>query len=248
MVLRRHWCGLTIEEFWFDEKAYRASNADIICLRSHEPVRDFDCMIPERTLFIDLSKPIEEIFRDLKPRDRNYIRSLEKQITVTKADSAEERDTFYRYYRPFAEERKIAVVDPSEEAELELFFARNAIGEIVHVSAYLPHGPSGIYRSRYSVAVQKSHSNILIVWYALREAYSRGFKFFDMGGIPLRPRKRSELEGIYVFKTRFGGKEKDIFLYLKSNRMVLKIALKTIGRMLHYRVLYSIIVQRLMTH
>jgi hypothetical protein len=239
MVLRRTWHGLTIEEFWFDEERYRAPRATIALLRTSTPCTLSDCVVPEKTLYLDLDRSADAIFEGFQPRAKHSIRNSEKTATIIRASSREDRELFYNEYRLFAQRKKLLLPAAAEETELDIFLARNGKGELVHAVACAPFPHSGLYRYRYSVSIQKSQANAGCLWQAILYAKNNGFAIFDFGGIPSGKTISPKMQSICFFKTQFGGREVDTYLFARANSGPIKIALKVLGRMLRKESVFS---------
>ena len=247
MILKRRLLGIDVEEYWFDHERYRRSTASVVCLRTAAPEPLYDCLLPEKTLAVDLSRTEEELLRNVYPRFRSYVRNLDGTYLLRTANTAADRDLFFTHYLPFARERRIPVPDPGEEGSLEIYLAFGASGGLLQGTAFLPLHEAGVYRYRYGVTIERTHANVLIFWQALCAARKRGYRWFDLGGFAEKPGKGSALTGINEFKSRFGGAERDIYFYIRSPRQPLRMMLRLFGRLLANKAIYRLAARRL-TH
>lgn len=243
MMLKRNLLFWRFEEYWFDEASYRASNADIVALRTHSLVEGSDCSIPEQTLLVPLQPSIEAIVERFATRARTSIRQASKSIRVDLATSPQDRELFYAAYRPFAAEKGLLIPEAAEEAELEILMARNLDGELLQAGAFLPAKSAGIYRYRYGVYLRKSQANAILMQAAILRAKTLGFMHFDLGGITADAKPGSKDAGINFFKSQFGGFVTDSTLYLRGTRLSTKlvlIILRLSGIAKHYHHLSAI--------
>lgn len=239
MVLKRKFFGLSLEEFWFDEAGYRTSKASIVLLRTNSSCALKDCMVPEKTLYVDLDRNLDDIWSGFSQRAKHSITSCGKTAQITRAVTPQERELFYREYGLFAGRKGLLSPEAAEEQELDIFFARDGSGSLLHAVACVPFSSIGLYRYRYSVSMQKSQANAGCLWQAIRFAKESGFHVFDLGGIPADPAAPSALHGIHFFKSQFGGKPADTFLYLRANAIFIKAGLMLLGGQLRNEGFFS---------
>jgi len=218
MRLKRNLFLWRLEEYWFDEKGYLESTADIVALRTHGEVQKFDCCLEERTRLIDLKLDEHEIEKKFSSSLRYGIRQAKKTYTLFKATTLDDRNRFYEAYLPFARERGLLVPKPDEENDLEIFLATDHSNTLVQGSAFLFVPSAKIYRYRYGVTLQKSEANKAILSEAIVAAKNLGCEWFDLGGISPNAQVGSKSAGINSFKNLFGGAEKESHLYIKSKR------------------------------
>lgn len=230
MMLKRNLFIWRCEEYWFDEAAYLASTADIVALRMHAQTVHFDCRLPERTRVISLLKTEDEIAKDFSDSIRYGIRQAHKSGNLYLAESDEDRRAFYQAYLPFAEANGLLRPNPKEEKDLEIFLVKDAAGNLVQASAFLPLAKASIYRYRYGVSLKKSEANKAILFAAMRHAKSLGYQWFDLGGVTNPVSPGSKAERINFFKSQFGGEEIASQLYIKSNVGYLKIVLRILEK------------------
>lgn len=230
MILKRNLFLWRFEEYWFDEKAYLESKADIVALRIHTKISQFDGRMPEKTNVISLLKTEDEIEKGFSASIRYGIRQAQKTNTFFLAESEEDRNFFYQAYIPFAKANGLLIPNPSEEKDLEIFLAKDTAGNVVQGSAFLPLAKASVYRYRYGVSLKKTEANKAILLIAMRHAKVLGYEWFDLGGITTHVSPGSKAEGINFFKRAFGGKEIESQLYLKSNVWYFKIFLRFLER------------------
>lgn len=229
MVLSRRVFGLRYEGHFFDEEAWRASAADIAALRTHGSAEGWQCRLPERTLVVSLTPSEEDVLAGFAARARASVRSAARTVSITWAETPEERAAFYRAYGDFAARRGLLAPDPAEETGLDLLLARDRDGALLQAAAFLPARGVGIYRYRYGVALRKSQANAGILFEAMRRAKSLGFPLFDLGGITPGARPGSHEAGITFFKSQFGGREVEGTLYLRGRTASLRAALRLLS-------------------
>jgi hypothetical protein len=226
MIMRRRLLGLRLEQFWFDPEGYLASRAHVAGLRTLDPCDAYALKVPEPTLWIDLRAGEEAIFEGIHKRVRGYIRSGADRWRISRAVTPVERAEFYAAYGRFARERSLQAPDPSEEEALRIYLARDAEGNLVHGCAFLAFPAAGLFRYRYGVRVRESHAHPSIFWQAMRDARAEGFSHFDLGGVSGGETGDPHMSGIDRFKSQFGGRPAQGWLYLRSRNPLIHLALK----------------------
>ena len=233
MIMRRRLFGLRLEQYWFDPEGYRNSRAQLAALRTTEVFPEYALRIPEKTLWVDLRAPREEILAGFHKRTREYIRSGQNRYTVARAESDGERRLFYDHYARFARERRLPLPDPAEEGELQVYLARDGQGELLHGCAFLAFAKPGIFRYRYGVRIKDSHAHPSLFWRAICDSRDMGFRHFDLGGVSGGQSGDPHMAGIDRFKHQFGGKPVEGWLYIRSPLFILNWGLRCLGPLLH---------------
>jgi FemAB family len=226
MVLERRVFGIDLEEYWFDPEAYLASKAPVVLLRTFERVTRYDAFVPEKTIHVDLSQTREALLSSFDSRAKHSITKMLRQARIERLESAADRTVFFRKYSQFAAENNLLVPDASEEKELDIFTALDPSGALLHAAAFMPIAKENIYRYRYSVHFAKSQANAALLWHAMLFAKEKGFVRFDLGGVPRSPKASKKLSSILFFKSQFGGRPVDGFLYVRSNVAALSALLR----------------------
>jgi hypothetical protein len=231
MKLSRKYFGLRLEEYWFDDAGYHASRAPLKALRTDHFIAGQDCMLPEKTLLIQLDRDERALQDAMAARTRHSIAWCERGVRAKLASNSDERSLFYRAYDDFARSRRLLRPDAAEELCLDIFLAFSPSNELLHAAAFIPFPQASRYRYRYSVSLQKSQANAYLIWKAIQHAKAAGFAQFDLGGIPATA-AAGPLKGIFDFKAQFGGNSADGYLFLRGNNGFLRILLKSVAPIL----------------
>jgi len=159
------------------------------------------------TFQIDLRRPVDIIWKNLNKKTRNAIRkAVKKGVSVRKVDAV----NFTRYFYSLYLKNMKRLGSPPESCaffkhmfallDSHMFIAKY-LGEIIGAILLLTHREN-IYW--YSAVVDDRYRYLnptnLLLWRALEWGSERGFDRFIMG----RTRKGT---GVYMFKSRWGGKE-----------------------------------------
>jgi peptidoglycan pentaglycine glycine transferase (the first glycine) len=165
---------------------------------------------PSATRLIDLSRPEQELWSDLRPKWRQYVNKARRDDVTIVAGTGKDLPAFYTLYEETAsragvyqreEQSYRAVWDafaPSGMARL--LFARASDGRLLATLFLLACGRrmTEVYGGM-SVAGADAHANYLLKWEAIRRARDEGFAEYDLWGLA-HP-------GIAHFKAGFGGRE-----------------------------------------
>jgi peptidoglycan pentaglycine glycine transferase (the first glycine) len=165
---------------------------------------------PSATRLIDLARPEQELWSDLRPKWRQYVNKARREGVTIVAGTGRDLPAFYALYEETAsragfyqreEQSYRAVWDafaPSGMARL--LFARSSNGRFLATLFLLACGQrmTELYGGM-SVAGADAHANYLLKWEAIRRARDEGFAEYDLWGLA-HP-------GIAHFKAGFGGRE-----------------------------------------
>ena len=174
---------------------------------------------PPDTVLIDISRPMETVIGEMKPKWRyNARRALKKGVTVRRAE-ASEAEVFYGlleetarrdgiavhsfdYYRTLLENNWYGGVKP----ESRLYLAEHE-GDTLAGIVTLFRGREAVYL--YGSSSDKKRN--LMAPYALQlkameDAKEAGCEVYDLFGIPPDDDPAHPMSGLFRFKTGFGGK------------------------------------------
>ncbi|MCD6232808.1 peptidoglycan bridge formation glycyltransferase FemA/FemB family protein [bacterium] len=167
-------------------------------------------MQPAKTLVLDLSEPVEKIFRNFNPTLRYDIRrSLREGVKVSFQNKY--HSDFYRLiqktaqrgkFRPFKEEYYKSLFNfPSKDFKVKMSLARfkgKIIAGYIIVffaeEAVCLHGGS-------DRSYKKLQAPSLLQWEQIKLAKKEGYKIYDFWGID-----RKKMKGVTFFKKSFNGK------------------------------------------
>jgi peptidoglycan pentaglycine glycine transferase (the first glycine) len=164
----------------------------------------------ERTRLVDLARPEDELWSDLRSKWRQYVSKARREgVTIEDAGSTG-LDAFYEIYVETA--RRAGFVHRARSAYEDVFSAFDRRGRARLLLARLADGtpvatllllacgrrviePYG----GMTEAGAASRANYLLKWEAIRSSRERGFAVYDMWGL--------SHPGIEHFKAGFGGRE-----------------------------------------
>jgi len=164
----------------------------------------------ERTRLVDLTRPEDELWSDLRSKWRQYVNKARRDGVTIDDVGADGLDEFYRIYVDTAERagfihRARSAYDDVFRAydrggRARLLMARLADGTPVATLMLLTCGRRVIEPyGGMTEAGAGSRANYLLKWEAIRTSRERGFEVYDMWGL--------SHPGIEHFKAGFGGRE-----------------------------------------
>ncbi len=215
--------SLTLNYYWMDTEGFLKSRHSISLLRSHEdlPEKEYFLKISYMTFLIDLSKSKEEIYSAFDYTGARYKinKALKSGIAVKKAETVEEKQKFYNFYRAFAydpkRKNKILVLQKEELDRLEVFYAVSAGGEYLGGTGLLPSPDRRYLLYKYAATMHRFCENELLIWHAIQYAKDAGFSYFDMSWMWPTEDKKSDEYRLYQFKKKFGGNLVPFYTYIK---------------------------------
>jgi hypothetical protein len=96
--------------------------------------------------------------------------------------------------------------------------------EVNYVHVYTA-GRTAYFMSGVNLASTSDGSGKLIHWRAMQYLKSRGYEWYDLGGV----RSQSESDGIYNFKRRFGGQFVSLGAEWRHATTITNCAIGTVG-------------------
>lgn len=172
---------------------------------------------PRTSFHVDLTRDLPDILASFAEKTRYNIRLSEKKgVTVTDASTEEGVQTFYKIYEETAKRERFLIHPLSYYQKVRSFLIDKGYGKVF--LAYYKNEPiAGIFifsfgeRVWYMYGASKSsHRNIMpnhaLHWHVMTWAKKKGYKVYDLWGIPSSPTERHPLYGVYRFKKGFNGK------------------------------------------
>jgi lipid II:glycine glycyltransferase (peptidoglycan interpeptide bridge formation enzyme) len=176
-----------------------------------------DIQVPD-TVILDLKKDEETLLAEMKKKTRYNIRLAEKKGVSIKEEGEESLSAWYKVYQETAKRDKIAIHPYSYY--VNVFRSASSFTENVKISvfnAYLEEeylggiivlvcGQKATYLYGASSNQHRNlMANYLLQWKAILWAQQSGASSYDFFGIPPEEEEGHAMEGLYRFKTGFGG-------------------------------------------
>lgn len=207
---------------------------------------------PTRTQVIDLTKPIDVLFKDCKPKWRQYIR-LAQNLGITVEESAD-INTFTELWAKNARRKRHLVESRQrlislwnaarQKKQAALLFAK--VGDRVVAGSFLlfQNGSCHLWHNAYDGSYESSRPLYLLVWRALEFAKIKGAKTFDLEGIEDPELPYTKYLQPTFFKHGFGGEPKQyIGSFVKYYLPIASLPFRLFGR-IHpgmFRFIYKLI-------
>ena len=163
-----------------------------------------------RTRLVDLARPEEELWSDLRSKWRQYVNKARREGVTIEDAGADGLDDFYRIYVETAE--RAGFIHRAGSAYEDVFRAFDRANRARLLTARLSDGtPAATLMlltcgrrviepyGGMTQAGADSRANYLLKWEAIRSSRERGFAIYDMWGL--------SHPGIEQFKAGFGGRE-----------------------------------------
>jgi lipid II:glycine glycyltransferase (peptidoglycan interpeptide bridge formation enzyme) len=164
----------------------------------------------ERTRIVDLTRPEEELWSDLRKKWRQYVSKARRDGVTIEDAGAAGFDAFHEIYVETA--RRAGFVHRARSAYEDVYRSFESGGRARLLIARLPDGTPAATLMLLSCgprviepyggmteAGADSRANYLLKWEAIRSSRERGFAVYDMWGL--------SHAGIEHFKAGFGGRE-----------------------------------------
>jgi lipid II:glycine glycyltransferase (peptidoglycan interpeptide bridge formation enzyme) len=185
-------------------------------------------MHAESTLLLDITKPEEELFKNMRKTTRYLIRRMEKEGVEIQVEDPPQGDHFLRLQEKVAERKHFIVFSKRQiKSEIEIFCSDgeavvfNALygGKVIASAIIVYYGYRAFYYQSASYCENKNISApYLMVWRAVEEAKKRGCKIFDFYGASPENKPNHPWAGPTLFKLGYGSHRID---YLPAQDLVL---------------------------
>lgn len=168
---------------------------------------------PRTTYYIDLTKTEEEILKNCEEKTRYNVRLSSRKGVRLKEGTVEE---FYGLYKETAGRDNFLIHPLSYYQKIKKYLVDRGMAKIF--IAYLDDKPiAGVFVFMFGSRVWymygaslSSHRNVMpnhaLHWHIIQWAKQRGYKTYDLWGIPSNPNPKHPLWGVYRFKKGFNGK------------------------------------------
>ncbi len=174
---------------------------------------------PRATLFLNLTQSLDDLLANFESKTRYNIRlSARKGVHVKEITNIEGVDIFYKIYIETAK-RDTFIIHPYEYYKRVV--EKLADKGMVHIFfAYYQDTPiAGVYIFSFGRKIwymygasSSEYRNLMpnqaIHWEVIKWAKEKGYRTYDLWGIPVNPHPMHPLFGVYRFKKGFSGEFK----------------------------------------
>ncbi len=172
---------------------------------------------PRATLHIDLEKSPEDILALFEEKTRYNVRLSERKgVKIEEVSSSEGLEMFYKIYSETAARDRFLIHPISYYKRVKELIIDRGFGNIF-LAFYQGMPIAGLLVFTFGEKIwymygasAKEHRNLMpnhgLHWHVIKWAKDRGFKVYDLWGIPVKPTENHPLWGVYRFKKGFNGK------------------------------------------
>lgn len=167
---------------------------------------------PQKTLILDIGRPEDDLFADMRPKTRYNIRLAErhgvyitpKRILKDFWDLLQETSRRDKFNIHSQDHYKKLLDVSDQDFSNELFFAQydNKIIAVGMINFYKPSGTATYLHGASSSQHREIMAPHLLHWRVIQEAKARGFKYYDFWGVD-----EKKWPGLTRFKLGFGGEQ-----------------------------------------
>lgn len=168
----------------------------------------------DNTIFIDLTKPEDELLADMRRQTRYEVRRADKLGIIVKQENTEK--DYQEFFKAQSETAKRQnFIPPSLEmllAERKAFDKNISLyvayyeNEPVAYAIILWHGEEGDYFEAASTELNRKYPGAYaIMWQAMRDLKEKGIRTLNLCGIAPKNQPNHRYASITTFKTGFGG-------------------------------------------
>ncbi|MCK4891156.1 MAG: peptidoglycan bridge formation glycyltransferase FemA/FemB family protein [Candidatus Pacebacteria bacterium] len=177
-------------------------------------------MHPETTWLLDITKPEDEILKDMRKTHRNLIRRAVKDgVEIIQSTDEKYLKAFYSIYMETVQRHKFvpfsynyikSEIDAFKNDDQISIFSAKYNGKIISSAIILFYGNQAFYHHGASSSeYNKIPSSYLILWEAIKEARKRNREIFNFYGI-VENKPKHPWAGLSKFKKGFGGYQKEL--------------------------------------
>lgn len=173
-------------------------------------------MHPELSWMLDLTKPEEELLKEMRKTTRYLIKKTEKDgVEIVMSTNPDDIELFWPVYQETVNRQHFTPFSKTYlRQEFELFSQDNQAafffgkyqGEVIAAAIIIFYGGSAFYHHSGSVhTFDKIQASYLLQWRVIQEAKQRGHQFYNFWGIAPEGRPKHPWAGLSLFKKGFGG-------------------------------------------
>lgn len=171
-------------------------------------------MHPELSWMLDITKPEEELLKEMRKTTRYLIRKMEKDgIQIEISTDPDDIDTFWPVYQATAERQHFTSFkkknlrkefDIFSGVDRAAFFFGKQNGDVVAAAIIIFWGDQAFYHHSGSLP-NGSNVSYLLQWRVIQEAKRRGCTLYNFWGISPEDKPKHPWAGLSLFKKGFGG-------------------------------------------
>lgn len=172
---------------------------------------------PRTTFYLDLTMDLNDLLMTFEEKTRYNIRLSEKKGVLIEADNSNEGiETFYNMYRETSGRDGFMIHPLSYYKKIKDVMIDSGLGNLF--LAYHKGKPiAGVFIFcfgqkiwyMYGASLSDGRNvmpNHALHWHVIKWAKEKGFKTYDLWGIPSNPSEKHPLWGVYRFKKGFNGR------------------------------------------
>ncbi len=200
-------------------------------------------MHPELSWILDISKPEEQLLKEMRKTTRYTIKKMEKEgVEITQSTDAAGMEQFWSVYEATFERQQFTPFSKNYlKTEFELyskdgqavFFFGAFKGEVVAAAIIIFYNGQAFYHHSGSRAGAGSNVSYLLQWRVIQEAKRRGCTLYNFWGIAPDDKPNHAWTGLSLFKKGFGGFA-EAYLHAQdkplTTRYALNYAIETVRR------------------
>ena len=173
-------------------------------------------MHPELSWMLDITKPEDELLREMRKTTRYLIKKMEKEgVEITQSSDSADMGKFASIYAATVERQQFTPFSKSYlQTEFELFskdgeavfFFGSYKGELIAAAIIIFYNGQAFYH--HSGSIQKFediNASYLLQWRVIQEAKRRGATLYNFWGIAPDDKPKHAWRGLSLFKKGFGG-------------------------------------------
>lgn len=173
---------------------------------------------PRATIYLDLTRPLDDLLASFEEKTRYNIRlSAKKGVRVSGEPGIRGAELFYKIYQETARRDNFLIHPESYYRKISELMGKTGLAQVF--VAYLGDEPiAAVYafcfgsRVWYMYGASKSeHREVMpnhaLHWEVIKWAKEKGYKTYDLWGIPADPKPGHPLWGVYRFKKGFKGRQ-----------------------------------------
>ncbi len=200
-------------------------------------------MHPELSWMLDITKPEEQLLKEMRKTTRYLIKKMEKEgVEIMQSSNPADMEKFWSVYEatferqqftPFSKGYLTTEFELYSKDDQAVFFFGAYKGEVVAAAIIIFYNGQAFYHHSGSRAGVGSNVSYLLQWRVIQEAKRRGCTLYNFWGIAPDNKPNHAWTGLSLFKKGFGGFA-EAYVHAQdkplSPRYALNYAIETIRR------------------